>query len=38
MKYEKPEMEVLKFGKDVATNITFGSQEPSSGTGGDKEW
>lgn len=38
MKYEKPEMEVIEFGKTISTlDIVGASQNPdSSGTGG--EW
>ena len=38
MKYERPEMEIWQFEKSVGTDIGFGSQEPSSGTGGGNEW
>lgn len=38
MKYEKPQMDVMKFGKDISTlDIVGTSQPPDSSEAGD-EW
>ena len=40
MKYERPEIEVLEFGKNISTglDIVGASQNPDASGTGDNEW